>query len=240
MLRENRDFQELWSERTKACSCGGAADVVGERHPVSSAWEKSWKHKQPLGNESFSSSSSQWPPTHEPCSTQRTQPTLMPSFRTGGPPTSISWDGSREGKPAAPALEFYSLFYFNCFKLIPGLLRPIFPGPLGPLPQGWVSWHKEVGRPCPGDVPGGDGCASLQPHIKPHLPKVPQLMMGRSPGSAGLRPLLGPSTHTEAGPGCSWTDPCSQTSFLHPRYFQVLSCETKWPETFHLEERKKR
>lgn len=126
MLRENRDFQELWSERTKACSCGGAADVVGERHPISSAWEKSWKHKQPLGNESFSSSSSQWLPTHKPCSTQRTQPTMMPSFRKGGPSTHISWDGSREGKPAAPALEFYSLFYFNYFKLIPKSFWELF------------------------------------------------------------------------------------------------------------------
>lgn len=33
---------------------------------------------------------------------------------------------------------------------------------------------------------------------------------------------------------------CSQTSFLHPRYFQVLSRESKWPETFRLEERKKK
>lgn len=37
MLRESRDFQELWSEKMKARSCGGAADVAGERHPVSSA-----------------------------------------------------------------------------------------------------------------------------------------------------------------------------------------------------------
>lgn len=91
-----------------------------------SAWEKSWKHKQPLGNESFSSSSSQWLPTHKPCSTQRTQPTMMPSFRKGGPSIHISWDGSREGKPAAPALEFYSLFYFNYFKLIPKSFWELF------------------------------------------------------------------------------------------------------------------
>lgn len=86
-------------------------------------------------------------------------------------------------------------------------------------------------------------CASLQPHIKLHLPKVPQFRYEETLEMLSWA-SLGPQ-HPHWGRArlfLNRSQPagCNQTSFLHPCYFQVLSRDSKWPETFHLEEKNKR